>query len=85
MKEAYNTKTIDALNKFIQTYPNETLYVDEALRIIDQIAFEIVSQTNTIEAYEEYIEKYPNSVQVIKAKQWIEHNSKRIRQEKRGK
>ena len=82
LKEAYNTKTIDALNKFIQTYPNETLYVDEALRIIDQIAFEIVSQTNTIEAYEEYIEKYPNSVQVIKAKQWIEHNSKRIRQEK---
>lgn len=82
LKEAYNSKSIDALNKFIQTYPNETIYVEEALRIIDQMAFEIASQKNTIEAYEEYIENHPNAVQTIKAKQWIELNAKKIKLEK---
>ena len=82
LKEAYNSKSIDSLQRFIQAYPNETIYVEEALRIIDQMAFEIVSQQNSIEAYEEYIVKYPNSVQSIKAKQWIELNSKRIKLEK---
>lgn len=81
LKEAYNSKNIDSLNSFIQAYPNETRYIDEALRIIDQLAFEEASQQNSIEAYEAYIEKYPNAVQTIKAKQWIELNSKKIKQE----
>jgi len=82
LKDAYNSKNIDSLNSFIQAYPNETRYIDEALRIIDQLAFEEASQQNSIEAYEAYIERYPNAVQTIKAKQWIELNAKKIKQEK---
>ena len=85
LKEAYNTKSIDSLLKFVETYPNETIYVQEAKRIIDQFAFEIVTQKNTIEAYEEYVEKYPNAVQTIKAKQWIELNSTKLRQKEEEK
>lgn len=78
LKKAYESKSIEYLERFIESYPNETLYIEEARRIIQQMAFEIVTTKNTLEAYEEYIGKYPNSVYVVKAKQWIEVNSKRI-------
>ena len=80
LKEAYKANSIDSLIKFVETYPNETIYVQEAKRIIDQLSFEIVTKKNTIEAYEEYVEKHPNAVQTIKAKQWIDLNSTKLRQ-----
>ncbi|MCK9321554.1 MAG: hypothetical protein M0P32_06090, partial [Bacteroidales bacterium] len=74
LRKAYETKSVDSLNKFIQTYPLDTVYVKEAIRIRNQIAFEIVKEQNTIEAYQNYVEQYPDAIQTYQAKQWLEIN-----------
>ncbi len=74
LRKAYETKNVDSLNKFIQTYPLDTVYVKEAIRIRNQIAFEKVKQENTIEAYQNYVEQYPDAIQTYQAKQWLEIN-----------
>lgn len=74
LRKAYETKNVDSLNKFIQTYPLDTVYVKEAIRIRNQIAFEKVKQENTIEAYQNYVENYPDAIQTYQAKQWLEIN-----------
>lgn len=79
LKEAYKTKNIDTLNQFIQTYKTETKYVEEAIRIRDQIAFDKAKEINTIEAYQEYINNYPQALQVSQAKQWIKINSQKAK------
>lgn len=79
LKEAYKTKNIDSLNQFIQTYKSQTKYVEEAIRIRDQISFDKAKGLNTIEAYQEYINNYPQALQVSQAKQWIKINSQKAK------
>ncbi|HBN04213.1 MAG TPA: hypothetical protein DD434_00280, partial [Bacteroidales bacterium] len=64
------------------TYPSDTLYVKEAIRIRNQIAFEKVKQENTIEAYQNYVEQYPDAIQTYQAQQWLDIHSTRISQAK---
>ncbi len=78
LKQAYNSKSVEALNKFIETYPNHTEYVQEAIRVRNQIAFDKTQQENTIEAYQEYIKTYPEALQTIKAKQWIDDHYQEV-------
>lgn len=80
LRKAYETKNVDSLNKFIQTYPLETKYVEEAIRVRNQIAFENAKKENTIEAYEHYVETYPDAIQTFQARQWLEVNSAKIMQ-----
>lgn len=78
LKQAYNSKSVEALNKFIETYPNHTEYINEAIRVRNQIAFDKAQQENTIEAYQVYIKTYPEAIQSIKAKQWIDDHYQEI-------
>lgn len=82
LRKAYETKSVDSLNKFIETYPSDTLYVKEAIRIRNQIAFEKVKQDNTIEAYQNYVEQYPDAIQTYQAQQWLDIHSTKISQAK---
>ncbi len=81
LKEAYKNKSIEALNQFIKTYTSETKYIEEAVRIRDQMAFDKAKEQNTVESYQEYIKVYPKAIQVQQAKQWIETNSKKAIEE----
>ncbi len=80
LRKAYESKSIDSLNKFIEIYPSETKYVEEAIRIRNQIAFEATKEKNTIEAYQKYVANYPDALQVYQAKEWLRVNSAKILQ-----
>lgn len=69
--EAYQSKSIDSLNSFISKYSSDTVYVDEATRIRNQLAFEQTKNKNSIEAYQEFEKLYPESLQISEVKRWI--------------
>lgn len=68
----YKTKDIESLENFVQCFQEETRYVKEAERLLEQISFERTQMLNTIEDYERYIERHPNAIQANLARQAID-------------
>lgn len=72
--ETYEYRNIDSLNSFINNFPIESPYVQEAIRIRDQMAYEKAKRENTIKAYQEFEKLYPNALQISQVKRWISNN-----------
>ena len=69
--KAYSYKSIDSLNSFIHSFDTSSIYVKEAIRIRNQMAYEETKKENTLEAYQEFEKLYPNSIQIHEVKRWI--------------
>lgn len=69
--KAYSYKSIDSLNSFISAFDTSSIYVKEAIRIRNQMAYEETKKENTLEAYQEFEKLYPNSIQIHEVKRWI--------------
>ncbi|MDR0789204.1 MAG: hypothetical protein LBO06_00255 [Bacteroidales bacterium] len=63
LEAVYESKSIDRLTEYYQTFVREEKYAQEAKRIRDKLAFEQTQNDNTIEAYEEFLRLYPDAVQ----------------------
>jgi outer membrane protein OmpA-like peptidoglycan-associated protein/uncharacterized protein YegL len=71
-EKAMIANSIDALNEFIETYPN-ALQVEHAMRQIHILAFNAAQKSKSIEAYEQFIQSYPTSIQRESAQDSIYH------------
>lgn len=69
---AFKSGSIEELEQFIECFKEQTTYVKEAMRLVEQLAFEQASMEGTLEAFERYVEKYPASLQSSLAKQNID-------------
>ena len=69
---AFKSGSIEELEQFIECFKEQTTYVKEAMRLVEQLAFEQASMEGTLEAFEWYVEKYPASLQSSLAKQNID-------------
>lgn len=76
LERVYKTNNVDSLDKFINTFAQNTKYVEEAIRIRDRIAYEETKKENTTKAYRQYIEKYPNSIYIFDAKYALKEKEK---------
>jgi len=69
-EKAKSENTIEVYEDFIKKYP-ESEFVEEAHKIVCDLAFNEAKAKNTIEAFENYINKYPESDHIDEAKKMI--------------
>lgn len=72
LSRIHNSESVEKLEEFIECFKEETAYVKEAVRLLEQIAFVNAQKEGSIEAYEEYVGKFPNALQSSLAKQEID-------------
>lgn len=69
-EKARATNTIEVYEEFIKKHPESEL-IEEANKIIQDLAFNEAKAKNTIEAYEGFTNKYPESIHTDEAKKMI--------------
>lgn len=72
LSRIYNSVSVESLEEFIDCFRDETAYVKEAVRLLEQTAFDEARVIGSVEAYEAYVEKFPNALQSSLAKQEID-------------
>ncbi|MDR1725285.1 MAG: hypothetical protein LBR28_02720 [Bacteroidales bacterium] len=72
LEVVYQTKNIDLLTKYYNTFAAEEKYAAEAKRIRDKMAFENAQGENTLSAYQNFLLLYPDASQTILVKSLIE-------------
>jgi flagellar motor protein MotB len=72
LTEALSNEDVEKLEELIECFKEETAYVKEISRLLEQLAFSQAQKDGTIEAYEEYVRKYPTALQSSLAKQELD-------------
>lgn len=72
LSRIHNSESVEKLEEFIECFREETAYVKEAVRLLEQTSFINAQKVGSIEAYEEYVRKFPNALQSSLAKQEID-------------